>query len=70
VSEVIWSYTGPNYCTDYRPLSTSYWYRGADGRLRLIQDWAWVDMNRGGEYETLRIEFDRDAVRSIEALRR
>ena len=65
----VWAYTGEQGRPEPRPVATTYWYRCADGRLRLMQDWVWMDAWRGVEIDLLRVEFEGDIVRAIESLR-
>ena len=64
----IWSYMQSEYDSRFEPVVRDSWYRDARGRLRPATEWAWADAGRWREYVALRVEFEGDKVKAIEAM--
>jgi len=66
----VWSYTAYEYVSDRQLADTVVAVPDAQGRIRFVPDWVWVDTQRRNEYEHLRLEFTGDKVTAVERLRR
>jgi hypothetical protein len=65
----IWIYTDVAYRSRIEPVESTYWYRDRRGDLHPGSQLMWADMQQRYEYAMLRVEFDGDKVKAIEALR-
>lgn len=65
----VWVYTTPRYYHRYEPLRTHRLYRDSHGRIRSYYDIGWVDVTSREAIESLRLEFDDEAVNAVESLR-
>ena len=65
----VWSYVDLDYRPETRPVSTSYYYTDAHGRLHRINDFVWMNVSTYIEYESLRVEFKDGIVNAVEALK-
>jgi hypothetical protein len=65
----VWVYTDIAYRSRLEPVESTYWYRSRRGDLHPASSLSWVDLQQRHEYVVLRIEFEGDKVKAIEALR-
>jgi hypothetical protein len=64
----VWLYTRTQHLTRWEPVRTSAWIRDRRGRLVAVPDWDWVDLHATREFPVLRLEFEADAVKTLERL--
>ena len=65
----IWVYTDVAYRGTLQPVESMYLYRDRSGNLQPGSSLTWGNVQERYEYAVLRVEFDRDKVKAVEALR-
>jgi len=66
----VWAYVSRRYSWEPYPVEGAYLVRDAAGRYRYVPTFTWVDVSKEYEYETLRIEFDKDKAKAVERMQR
>ena len=66
----VWSYTAAEFTTNRQMMDTLAPVTDSAGRLRLVPDWTWVDVQQRNEYEYLRVEFTGDKATAVERMKR